>query len=1246
MAQSKVKYYQLNLAGKVVKTDLNSAFENSIVYTDGTHVYGANQSMGGFKLTNLGAPTVGTDAATKSYVDAAVQGLDVKQSVRVATATNINLASPGSILDGITLTIGDRVLVKGQTDATQNGIYDFKGSSVPMTRSTDADTNTKVTSGMFTFVEEGANADAGFVLLTDGAIVLGTTPLNFSQFSGAGQITVQNALTKTGNIIELGGALIKNTTISGPYKLTLTNNQLEFDIEDANNNNYSYFASDESLLYTESADTSFAEFFVQSTNGGGARSRGSVADGARSQFAEIYLAALVGEEIQSVLRVLDNSTTVQVYVDKNEIKLGKDISGINFKGVHIDSTNAHVTIDDLAGFANYLVKVDVNGKLQLVNPSTYTYTANNGLTLTSNNVQLGGILIKDTNIDLDEWGMNYILNFGTFTIKKDSVGSSYLSYGSDFFEINHFFDSQNSANFYIDVNSFHYEGKGSDADFTLAATQAGSNAGVNLYMYGGGNASNSQTYLKVTNDSGITTSQLYLTNSILRLRNLTGGVTIGEISQPAGETLLFGTTVKITGPTTVSDLAGNANYLVRVDANGKLLTINPSNYTYSVDNGLNMSSNIIRLGGALSQATTISSANVAWNLALTGINTSANPATLAVSTTGSAGTAIQGTTTTGNGVLGVASGNGVGLTGYSSNNGTGVSGTSYTSSFSLGSGIGVYGATGTGTGVYAYANSTGIALNAIAGSGLAVYANSSLKVFSFIFDNPTAPSSGIHIVGSFAKTTTGQPIAGVGFGMSVEYQLANSTGAARQAGTHVFRWTNAVDASRSSAFDLTLVNNAISSTVLTVLNTGKLVLPKYGVNTFAGTAAYILGVDASGNLVEGATPATFTYTASNGLSMVSNDVKLGGTLTDLLTNLTLVTGNALVIAEDPINFINSFYVSTGGSGFDYNDTDFVSSWEINSQEVNFSAKKIDETLQSNFELDISTILISHKYYDVLLGDYVEQGIFISDSGLVFVGNILVNSFATGISGQETFVIADENGNLSTVPTYLYQYSAQNGLTITSSGSGNMIEWGSPLIRDTVVYTNNFLLQLGITESQFYVDSSQSKMYLSNLSADWEASIVNSGNDLSIAINTAWTPFFTKVYSRMVLDQSGIHIQACNDFSSWSGLEIDNTGSVTVNTLVGTGTRIVTATSAGKLGTSTASSVVSGTWVFKQTPTGAVNGTNQAYTITPAQVAGSEHVYLNGQLMKQTDDYTVSGQTITFTFAPDTGDKILVTFLKA
>ena len=173
----------------------------------------------------VATPTDDAHAATKGYVDAARSGLDVKASVRVATTAPVLLASGlenGDTLDGVTLATGDRVLVKDQSTGSENGIYVVQASGAAV-RATDADTSAEVTAGMFTFVAEGTtNADSGWVLTTNDTVTLGTTALTFAQFSGAGQITAGDGLTKTGNTINAVGTADRISVSSDAINIAAT----------------------------------------------------------------------------------------------------------------------------------------------------------------------------------------------------------------------------------------------------------------------------------------------------------------------------------------------------------------------------------------------------------------------------------------------------------------------------------------------------------------------------------------------------------------------------------------------------------------------------------------------------------------------------------------------------------------------------------------------------------------------------------------------------------------------------------------------------------------------------------------------------------------------------------------------------------------------------------------------------------------------------------------------------------------
>lgn len=132
------------------------------------------------KILNLPNPSAAQDAATKAYVDSAVEGLAWKDSVRVATQGNLNLASPGATIDGVAMAVGDRVLVRAQTAQAENGIYVWNGAAVPMTRALDANTAAELEQAVVT-VEEGTSAGATF-RQTAVNFTLDTDPVNWASF--------------------------------------------------------------------------------------------------------------------------------------------------------------------------------------------------------------------------------------------------------------------------------------------------------------------------------------------------------------------------------------------------------------------------------------------------------------------------------------------------------------------------------------------------------------------------------------------------------------------------------------------------------------------------------------------------------------------------------------------------------------------------------------------------------------------------------------------------------------------------------------------------------------------------------------------------------------------------------------------------------------------------------------------------------------------------------------------------------
>jgi hypothetical protein len=198
------QFMRVTVNGKGLVTAATTANINNLT------VPTADYAFGGFKITGLADPTAAQDAATKQYVDSVAQGLDPKASCVAATTANITLSAPQTI-DGVSVIAGDRVLVKNQTLPQNNGIYLVAAGA--WTRALDMDAWAEVPNA-FTFIEGGTTqADTGWVSTAQAGGTLGTTPINFVQFSGAGTYTAGTGLTLTG-----GTFSITNTAVTaGSY---------------------------------------------------------------------------------------------------------------------------------------------------------------------------------------------------------------------------------------------------------------------------------------------------------------------------------------------------------------------------------------------------------------------------------------------------------------------------------------------------------------------------------------------------------------------------------------------------------------------------------------------------------------------------------------------------------------------------------------------------------------------------------------------------------------------------------------------------------------------------------------------------------------------------------------------------------------------------------------------------------------------------------------------------------------------
>lgn len=133
------------------------------------------------KIINAPTPTSSTDLVNRQYVDDKFGGLNWKDDVRVAPTGNVNIASPGATHDGVTLLVGDdnkRMLLMFQTDPKENGIYDWNGAAVPMTRSDDANLGKELINATIS-VSEGSTNGSTRWRQTASAITIGSTDITF-----------------------------------------------------------------------------------------------------------------------------------------------------------------------------------------------------------------------------------------------------------------------------------------------------------------------------------------------------------------------------------------------------------------------------------------------------------------------------------------------------------------------------------------------------------------------------------------------------------------------------------------------------------------------------------------------------------------------------------------------------------------------------------------------------------------------------------------------------------------------------------------------------------------------------------------------------------------------------------------------------------------------------------------------------------------------------------------------------------
>jgi len=360
------------------------------VQRDGSVALTGDLSAGSNKITNLAAPTNANDAARKIDVDQATLGLNVKEAVRAATASNIDLSTglvDTTVIDGVTLATGDRVLVKSQTDASENGIY-IVAASGAASRSSDADTSDEIPLNTFCFVSEGTQyADTGWVSTNDGSFTLDTSDLTWTQFSGSGSGDVGSA----SNVGSAGTGVFKQLNGSDLefYKLNSVNSLLTIALDGTDKVDFTINESsiDHNNLTNYSADEH--------------RTINDVGTGATDLWSASKISTELGDK-------LDNSGYTAQYI--LVASAGGDMTAVAMSGDATIASDGSVTVSsDFAKVADFVVREVPTG---LIDGSNTSYTLANTPVAGSEEIYLNGLL---QNVGA---GNDYTISSGTITFNS------------------------------------------------------------------------------------------------------------------------------------------------------------------------------------------------------------------------------------------------------------------------------------------------------------------------------------------------------------------------------------------------------------------------------------------------------------------------------------------------------------------------------------------------------------------------------------------------------------------------------------------------------------------------------------------------------------------------------------------------------------------------------------------------------------------------------------------------------------
>ena len=301
-------------------------------------------------------PTQALHAATKQYVDAVAEGLHVHASVATATTASVDLSNPPAAIDGVTLTDGMRVLVKDQSNAAQNGIYVYDLDTTALVRADDYDTAGEVQAGDFVFVSGGDTYNSSGWVQENDVTTLGTDPIVWDQFSGAGTYTAGNGLTLTGTVFSIDTAItadlstaqtLTNKTLTSPVVsgLYLSDNNIVIEGTDDTHEttlNFTDPTQDNTITFKNATGTvAFTSDIPSNT------------DGLTEGSTNLYFTAERAED--AVGAILTDTATVDFTYTDNGASAGTITADVILKATNSYLTSASGLAVDIASLETKLV---------------------------------------------------------------------------------------------------------------------------------------------------------------------------------------------------------------------------------------------------------------------------------------------------------------------------------------------------------------------------------------------------------------------------------------------------------------------------------------------------------------------------------------------------------------------------------------------------------------------------------------------------------------------------------------------------------------------------------------------------------------------------------------------------------------------------------------------------------------------------------------------------------------------------